>query len=849
VNITRTRWRHAFVASSALLAISNAGPVQAKSTPFGEDAFRGCVEKTSVQKSASEDSAPQETPRDRIIATSDNEVRVASRSLAAFGPPAGTENIAAKDSVALACWARLDGVWREDTEVSLDTSVRPQGWESDLPESILLASGTYTDSRHLMIARSDAPEKSLTIIDVRRPDEPTIFVSTDNISFDQVLKRGGPRKKYRAQVENDLGKDLFVDVTSTGRVRLKLDRTFFYRPPPGTQASVSRANFKQQLRADDAFLVSFNLDNLKASRKGYDVTSQDAFYLLNNPKSEVFSRAGPNDFIIEEKRTVPLGFVLVQDGSQGMVYRKSLISSEAGFQQSMSESFGYKATYGNEMTPVQSSVGADFSSEQVNHMRNSQSVSQALAFARQKAYALVVDHPYVTLSDPFVDAIEDARVYGDKDPSYYKRIIQKFGTHYPYAVTYGSTAKVARNFSEQEYTKRAMESYGFKAEASGQYFGPGGQGHYSRLAGNESEFRQSVSDEGATFVAVGGSGSFDENGFSSGTPYPILLDTRPLDELLSPLNFPTKPEVYTKVRKKLREAIIRYMDGKANNLSNVSLAPRTQAQGDYIKKSGGSIVLRLSMKGQNSIGYQDRNAAKKGSQFNSIQYLPRRRVNLFSLGTVSFLLNNDGGVVLSVDGRDNKIWHGANAEWFSNSREVSGLFQVAFEPESTLTFDPIYKNMLSIQQSWSETGKPLVRTRSNFDRFSIDSYSYTINSNGTVTWSDSTNEIEPVTYYPVDKPMFPDAPDLSGQWSIVGQPQNIETLKNINANYMESNASWTTGTGRWQRTGNRELTSSYNTRYELLSNGKLRWHSADGTKTHELVRTEALTKKIIEFGK
>jgi len=93
-------------------------------------------------------------------------------------------------------------------------------------------------------------------------------------------------------------------------------------------------------------------------------------------------------------------------------------------------------------------------------------------------------------------------------------------------------------------------------------------------------FRNSNSvqeNENWTFVALGGNGSWDQSGFATGdTPYPILLDLRPLDELLNPMNFPGEPEVYEKARAGLRAAIENYMNGKRNLLSAESMLPKVE---------------------------------------------------------------------------------------------------------------------------------------------------------------------------------------------------------------------------------------------------------------------------------
>ena len=72
----------------------------------------------------------------------------------------------------------------------------------------------------------------------------------------------------------------------------------------------------------------------------------------------------------------------------------------------------------------------------------------------------------------------------------------------------------------------------------------------SRVQGYSGEF----GNEGGRFIAVGGNGSWDSGGYSRGDRVaPILLDLRPLDELLNPINFPDQPDIYTRVRAELEQ--------------------------------------------------------------------------------------------------------------------------------------------------------------------------------------------------------------------------------------------------------------------------------------------------------
>lgn len=521
--------------------------------------FQGCDDGAMAPPVAS-------SPRDRTQGHAQSgrqSDRIASRTFASFSLDEIDQS--GVDENAMRCWKRLDGVWREAANVVLDHSVDFEGWGSDQPELMSMANGTYTTPGHLVI---DAPRNKNEVLFLRAglgESDFVKFVSTDGVSLDKVLTRGGVRKTYRANREFEFGSSMSVDVSRSGRVRIKLGKQTFIRPKPG----VSSATMSTQLAVDDAFLLSYNLENLSASRRGYDITSQDPFFLIDNPKSEVFAEAAA--YAIKEKRTVPLGFTLLQEVSQGTVYRQSLVTSEVEIQETIGHSYGSKVSGTAKVKGVEvgASGGSRSAQEQMRSMRNSETVGQAVAYSRSKQYALVVDHPFISLSDDFIDAVEDARRY-----SRYQSLIDKFGTHYPYAVTYGAAAKMTKSFGTSEYEEIATRTSDYKSNAGGSVFGVGGSSHHSSNTGQTTGSRGSIGSEDATFVAVGGNGSWDQNGYSAGaTPYPVLLDLRPIYELLNPINFPDEPEVYDGVRNNLRNALGQYTSGKADQLSGESLLP------------------------------------------------------------------------------------------------------------------------------------------------------------------------------------------------------------------------------------------------------------------------------------
>ena len=559
--------------AASMLAVASLaiGPALARQAPTDgpQDAFQGCEEVELAPATTAD-------PAARLTGAPGGPVEVETTKKTRMLQGLPVDQATADDDKNQACWARLDGVWQDDDVVIIDPEVEATGWAADLPSLQTLAHGTYTEPGLLVVMPDTDPEQVLVLVDAFDPSRRTTFVSADDIPLSEVLKRGGKRKTYKARRDTGFGTDLKVDVSRQGYVRLRLGDRLFSRPSPGIIATVNANEYG----LSDVFVYQSNLDNVMASRRGYDITTQDGFDLLNNAKLEVFKEVFGNQYRILEKRTVPLGFNLVPEVKQGMVYQRSFSSTEREIQSSVADTYGGKARIGLAPGDVEigpsASAGADFAESIANSMRNSKSSSRATGYSRTKLYAIVVDHAYIELSDDFIDAIEDARRYGDTDIRYYDRIIEKFGTHYPYAVTYGANAEMAFTYSEKAtYEREASESANrFEGElemVKGSVSGYVGKAISSGRAESSSE-----GEERSTFQAVGGNGSWDQNGFAAGDrPAPILLDLRPLDQLLNPINFPGEPEVYEDVRAKLHKRLRAYSELRAAGLSNLPIYDTT----------------------------------------------------------------------------------------------------------------------------------------------------------------------------------------------------------------------------------------------------------------------------------
>lgn len=505
------------------------------------------------------------------------------------------------------CWSRLDGLWRAETPISLAANVVDESlWGASGPELMKLANGNFTTPRHIVIVESPRSDDTLYVATGLTGGQFVKFQSTDGVALQDVLRRGGSSKTFRASQNFEYGASLVLSVTSRGRIHLRIGGYDYYRPVPNNTLEA----MSTQEPSDHPFLLPQNLGYLAASRRGYDIAMQDPLYLYENRKQEIFAELDPQKYYTAERHIIPVNFKYIPESGQGTIYRKSLVSSEQHIQQTASHTFGASVTISgggrNASTGnanLSATAGFSHTKATSESMSNSNTVAQAVGYSRHKKYALVLDHPYTQLSDAFVEAVDEAH-----RNFRYQALIEKFGTHYPYAVTYGATARMTVDMDASEYSQRASTSSSYSANAGATIYGVEGEVNVSEQAGQTTGSSGAMSNEKATFVAVGGNGSWDQNGYSAGEDhYPVLLDLRPISELLNPMNFPGRPEIYITVRNNLDAAIARYLGSfvsdPAEAIQTVSWLPEVKQEPVevwrvYIRKiwcAGGHITAKYAL--------------------------------------------------------------------------------------------------------------------------------------------------------------------------------------------------------------------------------------------------------------
>jgi hypothetical protein len=565
------------------------------------DSFAGCETTIAAANAVS-------NPRDRAAAPVIDELT--SREFASFS----VDDLAAQisESEIDQCWFRLDGVWRADAPVALDTNVVPDGWRSSSPDLLQLANGVYKTPQHIMVAPTSHPHEALNIFPTFDGGEPVIYISTDGISLRQLLDDRSLRKTYRSARPAPgpgLAQLMTIEVTRTGYLRLRIGASSFYRPAPGAVTKIE---------SNDPFMLGYTMENIVANMTGYDITKQNPNALLKNDKARVFDLATGRGAVIDERRAVPLGLKLVKDEQQGNVYFSRSMSSERDFQSMTKSNFGDSTRIGfsgsagtggkdggasaSANVDLSGGWGSSHAREQFSSLKMSGSVAEEVGLMRYKKLALVLDPAYARLSDAFIDEIAFAQRSGD-----FSEVIRKYGTHYAYAMTYGAAGQMTQKITSQAFERHRSESSSSNSSTNASFIVGNSESYQSSVRQSGSMVREVNEFGERTFSAVGGNGSWDQNGFSAGEgQYPILADLRPLSELLNPIYFPNEPEIYLDARRRFEDAIGEHL-AKAATLSEDSLTA------EIIAKAGKAASQLRKMKVTTAFGGAEMIEMKEGA--------------------------------------------------------------------------------------------------------------------------------------------------------------------------------------------------------------------------------------------
>lgn len=153
------------------------------------------------------------------------------------------------------------------------------------------------------------------------------------------------------------------------------------------------------------------------------------------------------------------------------------------------------------------------------------------------------------------------------EPCDWDNFFKQFGTHYPYAITYGGTCTMKSSMTESGYSTMSSNMWGISASAeveAGKLFKVGDMGSYNQSQQQGYESSRRVENKNAESYG----GSLDGNGGFSlpdNKEVPVYMDLRPIYELLSPVYF-DDPGVWTTLRADMMKATDQYVTKEMGNV-------------------------------------------------------------------------------------------------------------------------------------------------------------------------------------------------------------------------------------------------------------------------------------------
>lgn len=465
-----------------------------------------------------------------------------------------------------ACRLTLDGLWRTNEPIVINANIVSLPGNMTQTEGDMIDHGNYTDHEYIVIANSNDPDNQIAYMDGLGDGRKVFLNSTDGVSLADLIRGKVPgRKTFQGG-----GMTLVVNLApSSKRIEIRVTKggrtQQFYRP-------TLRPN-DQAVGITDTFVISQSLDNLPAAQRGYDITRDSPFFINNNlgRMQPIFRVPGELAYELTEKQAVPVGLWYIPDGLSGMISTDTLIMTETDYQKSVTNAYGASLGYGktpNEQEsqmgkkPISASIAVDYVKGQTQGMRDGSVSSMAMAIARTKKYAVVVNHAFSELEPNFIDDLYTAAAYND-----FGTFIQRYGTHYAYAVTYGSAARSQETFDQRATADWASENESLSVKVTGEYKGVSGSASYSRNVdeSNSSKVESSVRTSRLLSTCTGGASSTAQQGEKD---CPILLDLRPIYDLVSPMYFAGSEDWVYQVKPKLRAAVEAYLASKVDRIDD-----------------------------------------------------------------------------------------------------------------------------------------------------------------------------------------------------------------------------------------------------------------------------------------
>jgi hypothetical protein len=272
-------------------------------------------------------------------------------------------------------------------------------------------------------------------------------------------------------------------------------------------------------------------------------------------------------YTTDNRLIVPHGLHYRPDNAGKENGKTDIVKSSEEYANTWSTHLGANVSGGIGPVGISASVNAKWGGES-DSLRESNR-SRAICRTIEPRYALVLDQSRMPLSDAFQQRVIELRdrllAYGALDEGSLNACIQTFGTHYPYAVTYGGMAVMEMDFNEDTVRDMQSANRSLDAEVSASFgsFSAGASG--GSASSNTQTTSNTTSSERTRFNTYGGTMS-RSGGWTlgKGEEVPIYLDLRPITDLLTPSYF-ADDWIHNEVREALRQAWLNYFARPASD--------------------------------------------------------------------------------------------------------------------------------------------------------------------------------------------------------------------------------------------------------------------------------------------
>jgi hypothetical protein len=265
------------------------------------------------------------------------------------------------------------------------------------------------------------------------------------------------------------------------------------------------------------------------------------------------------------QKLMPNGVMFVTDKESNGKSLTTAASSESQIQTSWTASVGAKAGFG----PFSFKASAAFRGSVSDSL--SKGVSSTVSTFTIQDHILFVDLPRVAFDAEFLDDLNELILGSDVQ---YRNFVINYGTHYAFATIYGARSYIQTSFSKVATIHAITGGVSIESEVGGAFAGvtvgasvSGSVDHSSQLSVETSKQMEDIQTEGGE-ASTGGHLSVGNS------PIPILLDLRPITELLNPVFF-SDARIYTDVRYKLEAAVLDFANnaGKYGDFDTTSHLP------------------------------------------------------------------------------------------------------------------------------------------------------------------------------------------------------------------------------------------------------------------------------------